>query len=561
MSKATQINPNINSNSTVINSAVNNGTVINPALNGVARVLESGVILNGRYTVTEKLPVSAGEADIFLCTDGAQTFAVKLYRRTAAIKPEIVDLLKNIDCPNVAKIIDIGTYNNYPFEIMPYYSEGSLQGKTFDLQTLKQNVIPSINSALHVLHEKGIIHKDLKPSNIMSFNHGRDFALIDFGISTVLDDGNTLVQTRTGMTPEYSAPETFRGVYQLEDSDYYSFGVTLYELFCGHTPYKNMSTDEIAKYMAAQSLPFPEDMPVELRNLITGLTYSDITHRNEKDNPNKRWGFEEVNKWNKGIALPLPGENKMTATTMPAYTFLKQKYYDISSLVNAFAMHWEDGKKQLFRGILSGFLKTIDPEKSGYCIDAEDEFKRNSNNEDFIFWKLLYQLDDTLDKLVWKGQIYNDLKDLGEKVLQQLRREDSTVLENKDLWNEILDQCLLSNYVQLRLNNQELYEAVRGLEGEIRNLEIGEDHTLLYYHMGYLLSGDKEFMFEGKMYSSIDELINTLNEAVEHSFDTFLSLCKKLMLDNNYLEPQFESWLLAIGKGSELEKWRQGLNQ
>ena len=82
-----------------------------------------------------------------------------------------------------------------------------------------------------------IIHKDLKPSNIMLLDDNRSVAIIDFGISSVVEQGNTVLVTKTGMTPEYSAPETFRKSL-FEESDYYSFGITLYELYCGYNPYK-----------------------------------------------------------------------------------------------------------------------------------------------------------------------------------------------------------------------------------------------------------------------------------------------------------------------------------
>lgn len=132
-----------------------------------------------------------------------------------------------------------GSYSGRHFEVLPYYRRGSLRGRRFGIDELKSRIIPEINEALGALHDAGIIHKDLKPSNIMLTDSG-DIAIIDFGISSVQSDGSTVIVTSTGMTPEYSAPETFRRLF-LEESDYYSFGITLYELFCGHTPYADMT--------------------------------------------------------------------------------------------------------------------------------------------------------------------------------------------------------------------------------------------------------------------------------------------------------------------------------
>ena len=129
-----------------------------------------------------------------------------------------------------AKLYETGTWNGAPFEIIPFYKYGSLEGKTFSLAQLKESVIPALNEGLHALHQKGIIHKDLKPSNIMLCDDQKSVAIIDFGISSIREDGNTIVKTKTGMTPEYSAPETFKNLY-LEESDYYSLGITIYELY------------------------------------------------------------------------------------------------------------------------------------------------------------------------------------------------------------------------------------------------------------------------------------------------------------------------------------------
>ena len=178
-----------------------------------------------------------------------------------------------------------------------------------------------------------------------------------------------MLVTKTGMTPEYSAPETFRGLF-LEESDYYSFGITLYELFCGKTPYKNMSPDEIARFTSIQRIPFPADMPQELIKLILGLTYYDITNRNDPSNPNRRWTFNEVDNWLKGIEQPIPGESKsQAADTIPAYTFLKKKYYDTQSLTDALAVNWKDG---------SGYLNSDD---SVYSKEIENTPFTTTNNK------------------------------------------------------------------------------------------------------------------------------------------------------------------------------------
>ena len=227
MSNKTEINPNINA--TVINSEVGQATAINPNLVAPSTKLVAGTLLAGKYELVEPLSVSTGEADLYVCKYDGKEYVAKVYRRQRAVKPEVITVLKSISSPYVASLFDTGTHNNLPFEVLPYYKNGSLQGRQFSMNELKKTIIPCINEALRVLHQNDIIHKDLKPSNIMLLDDNKSVAIIDFGISSVVEQGNTVLVTKTGMTPEYSAPETFRNLF-LEESDYYSFGITLYEL-------------------------------------------------------------------------------------------------------------------------------------------------------------------------------------------------------------------------------------------------------------------------------------------------------------------------------------------
>ena len=127
----------------------------------------------------------------------------------------------------------------------------------------------------------------------MLCDDGKSVALIDFGVSSLMNTDSTVLMTQTGMTPAYSAPETFRDLF-MKESDYFSFGVLLFELYCGRTPYAGMSKDDVARYTAIQRIPLPEDMPVTLQNLIAALTYPDITNRGKTENPNRRWTYDEV---------------------------------------------------------------------------------------------------------------------------------------------------------------------------------------------------------------------------------------------------------------------------
>lgn len=559
MSNRTEINPNVNA--TVINSEIGQATAINPNLTTTSTKLVAGTLLAGKYEIVEPLSVSTGEADLYVCRYDGKEYVAKVYRRQRAVKPEVITVLKSISSPYVASLFDTGTYNNLPFEVLPYYRNGSLQGRQFSMDELKKTIIPCINEALKVLHQNDIIHKDLKPSNIMLLDDNKRVAIIDFGISSVVEQGNTVLVTKTGMTPEYSAPETFRNLF-LEESDYYSFGITLYELYCGYTPYKNMNAEEIAQFTAVQRIPFPKDMPQELQNLISAVTYFDITNRNNKKNPNRRWTYTEVDNWCKGKKQVIPGEGTGFGAekAIPAYTFLGQSYKDIPSLITALASNWNDGKKQLYRGLLSAFFKNFNPEIAGYCMDAEEEATRTAGKDDIIFWDLLYKIYPELNGFYWMGQIYESLPALGRDMLERLWRNDKS---NYSYWDGILENHLLTNYLyKVKSKNDNLSAASSALETAHNVGNRSKRDTMMnYYTMAYLLSGQKLLAVGDKRLKNVSELAAHMKGLLDSSYEEFEDFCHSMIDYDDTLDVQLEAWLIALGKRKELDTWKKQLNQ
>ena len=557
MNNTTQLNPNVNS--TVINSEVGQETAINPNIVTATANLSAGTVLAGKYGIVEPLSASTGEADLYVCKYNGAEYIAKVYRRQCAVKPEVITVLKSIDSPYVAKLFDTGIYNDRPFEVLPYYKNGSLLGKKFSFDELKKTIIPCINEALRVLHQNDIIHKDLKPSNIMLLDDNKSVAIIDFGISSVVEEGNTVLVTKTGMTPEYSAPETFRNLF-LEESDYYSFGITLYELYCGYTPYKNMNAEEIAQFTAVQRIPFPKDMPQELQDLISAVTYFDITNRNKKNNPNRRWTYTEVDNWCKGKKQVIPGEGTGFGAekAIPPYTFLGQAYKDIPSLITALASNWNDGKKQLYRGLLSSFFKNFNPEIAGYCMDAEEEATRTAGKDDIIFWDLLYKIYPELNGFYWMGQTYESLPALGRDMLERLWRNDKS---NYSYWDSILGNKLLTNYLsKVKSKNENLADAASALETAHNVGNRSKRDTIMnYYTMAYLLSGQKLFAIGEKRLKSVSEFTAYMKGLLDSSYEEFEDFCHSMIDYDDTLDVQLEAWLIALGKRKELDAWRQGL--
>ncbi|MDR1322444.1 MAG: protein kinase [Gracilibacteraceae bacterium] len=559
---------------------MDNRTVINPELPGTPRteinseiasqyergidgdgarsanaLLDAGTVLCEKYTVERRLEVASGEADLYLCSYGDDQYVAKLYRRQAAIKQDVARRLLQIDSPYVARLFESSAYNGQPLEMLRYYKNGSLQGKTCAYDELVKMMIPNINEGLKVLHQAGIIHKDLKPSNIMLADDGQSVAIIDFGISSVMTDPGSVIVTKTGMTPEYSAPETFKHLF-LEESDYYSFGITLFELFTGYAPYANMSAEEIGQYVAVQKIPFPENMPVALADFISALTYYDVTSRANKDNPNRRWTYAEVRRWLDGEDLALPGESAGTGQgPAPPYKFMKESITEPRILTEAFAKNWEEGKKHLFRGLLSAHFRVFNQGIARQCLAAEEEASKTNGKDDIIFWKLLYKLNPGFQGFYWKGRVFESLPALGRDLLDRLWKKDNS---QDKYYETVLSEKLLTEYVALIApKNEALQKAAVAIEDSYQ-LEKTERTDLLktFYLMAYALSGQKLLYLEGQQFRTVGELAGYMRERLEESFEAFEKLCHRLVDYDGNLDIQLEMWLITIGKKKELENWR-----
>lgn len=562
MANETVINPVLQSSaSTVINNEILEQYNRQNGIESQAdQPVSEGSVICGKYTVERQLEVASGEADIYLCRNGSTDYVAKVYKRKFAIKQEVIDKLMTIDSLYVARLYETGTHNGFPVEILPYYENGSLQGKIFTEDELLRQIIPNINDGLKAIHDAGIIHKDLKPSNIMLNADGVTVSIIDFGISSAVDDSSTILVTKTGMTPEYSAPETFKNIFY-EGSDYYSFGITLFELFCGYTPYANMQPEDIEQYVSVQRIPFPEDMPHLLQDFISALTYYDISYRKNKDNPNRRWTYEEVKKWLDGESLVIPGEGigNVGKGNMPAYQFLGESFTDPAALVAAFTKNWEEGKKQLFRGHVTAHFRTFNQEIARKCQAAEEEAGRENGKDDIIFWKLLYQINSKLRGFYWKGQTFESIAAFGRDVLERLWDKDESQFP---YYSSVLSEKMLTAYVnQVAPKNEKLKKAAAAIEDSYELEKInGTDMKRTYYLMAYTLSGQKLLLLNGEQFRTVGELANYMRSVLDESFEAFESLCHKLVDYDGNLDFQLETWLIAIGKQKEIDKWRASLN-
>jgi serine/threonine protein kinase len=159
-------------------------------------------------------------------------------------------ILANLDHPNIARLLDGGALEDgQPYVVMEYI-QGQPIDKFCDSRGLpvpeRLQLFRTVCSAVAYAHQHLVIHRDLKPDNILVTDAGEP-KLLDFGIAKILDaddpggSGNATVTVLRPMTPEYASPEQVRGQPMTTASDVYSLGVVLYGLLTGQRPYAGSS--------------------------------------------------------------------------------------------------------------------------------------------------------------------------------------------------------------------------------------------------------------------------------------------------------------------------------
>ena len=252
-------------------SAEDNGFLYRPlvateSLDGRSQTLIDGQDFEG-YKIL-KLIAEGGMGEVYLAHDPEldRKVAIKLIKCNLKTKELLRrfrnerQILANLQHPNIARLFEAGaTADGLPFFVMEY-----VEGKPIDQYanenqlslTDRLNLFRTVCSAITCAHQNLVIHRDIKPNNILVTANGEP-KLLDFGIAKLLHETDSQEATLTlfhAMTPEYASPEQVKGEAITTASDAYSLGVLLYELLTGRRPYKlkRRTTDEITKAICEQ---------------------------------------------------------------------------------------------------------------------------------------------------------------------------------------------------------------------------------------------------------------------------------------------------------------------
>src|SRR3989454_1777879 len=224
--------------------------------------------LAGRYAIERELG-SGGMATVYLADD------LKYHRKVAVkvLRPELasvlgpdrflreVEIAAKLNHPHILALYDSGEAGGLLFYVMPYVKGESLRHKLEREQQLPIDealrITRQVASALAHAHDQGVIHRDVKPENILL--HESEAMVADFGIALAVSAAAGERLTETGLvvgTPEYMSPEQALGERELHArSDVYSLGCVLYEMLAGEPPFTGPTAQAVIAKRLADPVP------------------------------------------------------------------------------------------------------------------------------------------------------------------------------------------------------------------------------------------------------------------------------------------------------------------
>src|SRR3972149_6154148 len=218
--------------------------------------------------------------------------ALKILPRHFASDPQFIGrfrqeakVLAKLQHPHILPVFDFGEADDYTYIVMPFIESGTLanlmRGEPLPLAQIRR-VVSQVGDALDYAHLRGLIHRDVKPSNIL-IDERENCMLMDFGLAKIVEGSIHLTTSGAIMgTPAYMSPEQGLGGRLDTRTDIYSLGVILYEMAVGRVPYRAETPMAIIIKHINDPLPLPRTINGNLPEPVERVILKSLT-KNPKD--------------------------------------------------------------------------------------------------------------------------------------------------------------------------------------------------------------------------------------------------------------------------------------
>ncbi|MFC3782433.1 Stk1 family PASTA domain-containing Ser/Thr kinase [Bacillus chungangensis] len=251
-------------------------------------------ISGGRYKILEMIG-GGGMANVYLARDCIldRDVAIKILRLDFANEDELIRRFQreaqsatSLTHPNIVSIYDVGEEKDIYYIVMEYVDGMTLKQYIQQFHPIPvekvRDIMKQLTSAISHAHQNHIIHRDIKPQNIL-IDHDGNVKITDFGIAMALS-ATSITQTNSVLgSVHYLSPEQARGGMATEKSDIYSLGIVLFELLTGRLPFSGESAVSIAlKHLQAETPALRRwnpNIPQSMENIVFKATAKDLFQR------------------------------------------------------------------------------------------------------------------------------------------------------------------------------------------------------------------------------------------------------------------------------------------
>lgn len=492
---------------------------------GTPQPLSKGETVGSGYTVRLPLSRQGKQADLYLAEKDGRKWALKLWHGGYQPPEELRLTLERINHPNILRIAESGLHRGYYYQVSEYYPDGTLEDQgALPASEIARVIVPSINEGLRELHRQGLIHCDIKPSNLF-YDRTQGRAVIgDCGVSKFANPDGPLIGQIRG-TPEYAPP--VRGSFGNEAVspayDYGSFGLVLCRAVLGRSLFAGRSVEEIAESWR-YGIQLPERIEGRIGTLIRGLLLRDEDHR---------WGYREVKRWCEGEFISVHSARSSASESKPRvipliFGTFGGEILSVSSLhqlANAVKQHWDQARNIVRKLELADFV---------YQFDRDNDLRqqvialRNDRDTDAAVYKLLNTIEDDWQSIFYCGVDYGSLGNL----VDRLSGSPADPLALK-----FLNSGLLILYLR---KNGAPQDQVARLE-QLVNSHRPDDLTTIAT-VCYALKGERQLNIFGQTVEDLDQLVPVLSRRSIPEIDRMLQ------------DARFIAWMNRLGYTKEMQQ-------